>query len=193
MRLATISTAGSLRSSKPKALRESSNVVVSAVMSSGENEPSCKSGRIGMIPAPKSKPRFFYTRLGIGLPQVARVVTTVSLYAGERLSFDCRRILGRFERMILSVLFMSCWSTDSLSADDCSVEYSSRFRRPPSIILCVASRWSATIAHALACAHHLARIIGSRVDPASPVHSLALSLANNDNSICSPNGLFHYR
>jgi hypothetical protein len=53
IRRATMSTAGSLRSTNPRALRVSSNAATSEVMSSGENEPPCKSGRIGITPAPK--------------------------------------------------------------------------------------------------------------------------------------------
>jgi len=56
IRLATIVTAGSLRSTRPKARKASSNAVVRTATSSGEKAPLPKrTGRIGITPTPEPR------------------------------------------------------------------------------------------------------------------------------------------
>jgi hypothetical protein len=60
MRLATMLTAGSERSIKPKECKVSSNAEVMTVTSSGENAPSPKSDRIGMSETPPASRSSYY-------------------------------------------------------------------------------------------------------------------------------------
>jgi hypothetical protein len=79
MRLATMLTAGSVRSTKPNECKVSSNAAVMTTLSSGENAPSPKSDRIGIACNPASQPKCTLPYLGvpkakITLRQGARVV-----------------------------------------------------------------------------------------------------------------------
>jgi hypothetical protein len=82
IRLATMLTAGSVRSIKPKECKVSSNAEVMTATSSGENASSPKKDRIGMPATPPAKPRCLLPHLAGGLPRDAEPLSRLQARCG---------------------------------------------------------------------------------------------------------------